>query len=191
MIYTEKDFQEDYDIRVDGQNYTYGRVFAMRAATGEGVAPFYHRRATLVAEAIKGLRDPSILVLGCGYGYLNISLNELGYTQVYGVEGSEYLKTSFEAEKLGESVIAWRDVFYLPGVISDLGQDKFEVVVTEDLINTFSELELTQIESAVGIYMVAGGTTVHILAEIPEAYTYIKDHTYISSRTGKLKVGGG
>lgn len=140
--------------------------------------PFYALRAAAIKAAFPSLSASSkILVAGCGYGYLLEELFALGLTGSYGCDGSTYAMTT---GKLGVSntvqLRLQQKNILVPNDMRDMrqfaglqGQNKFDLVITEDVLPCFTASE---VPTALANLRATGTNVAHIISCWEEfAYT--------------------
>ena len=115
--------------------------------------PFFARRALLLQDVVGMLRTQPLLVAGCGWGYLMVELEQLGFTEVWGLDASPYALERAERVLGGSERLIEGDVLEL--------DTSFPIVVSEDLLPC-----ATNASEAVAMHermVAASQTLVHIL----------------------------
>lgn len=102
--------------------------------------PMYAKNATLVSRFAKD-KNASILVIGCGYGYLNTELQKLGFVNVWGIDSSNYINETLEQEKaspinfvfgMGEDPEVAKELAIRSGIT------EWDLVVTEAVLESYN-----------------------------------------------------
>ena len=88
-------------------------------------------RASKFVELLNLRTNQKILILGCGFGWTVEALNNLGFNNVVGVDTSPYIHSELSNQYQGTS-----------DILTDEGNFKPQVVITEHLVESYSDAEL-------------------------------------------------
>jgi hypothetical protein len=155
VVWDQATYDLWYNGWVDGALVTYGRAHQYAEADGftpeqSGVA---RRRDFLIANAMPGLTATDrILVGGCGLGYLMARFRAAGYPNCWGIENSPHIESIKNVE--AEDATIWVvDDFTGGGRVRNklrtlTGDDEFDWVITEGLLESFDDAELPPYFSA-------------------------------------------
>ncbi len=92
--------------------------------------------------------NQKILILGCGFGWTVEALNNVGFNNVVGIDTSPYIHSELNNQYQGTS-----------DILTDEGNFKPQVVITENLIESYSDAELDTL-----LQKYAGVTLVHLVS---------------------------
>lgn len=95
---------------------------------------FFKTRANKIANLYPN-KETSILIAGCGFGYLVEELLELGYEKVYGFDASNYaldkVLSDFRYRVMKGNILYPQN---LQAICNFVGVDKFDLAITEDCL---------------------------------------------------------
>ena len=179
MAWTEADFQLAYRLRVrqpgaqdHGQIVGYGRRFAQQFQNPQtDTLDFYISRLQALLGSGVVTNNRSVLVVGCGYGFLLEVAIAFGLVleNVWGIDTSAYIHANKAVE--ADVAIASHILDYdltSPTILNDLkphigGNGKFNVVVTENVIETIPPAEVQVFLDACDNVQQGTGGVAHIV----------------------------
>jgi len=133
----------DYRERIY-RSYVQSRDTPLAPTTLSGLKPRLPYLRRLVTRHFPAERDATILELGCGHGILLYVLAEAGYKNARGVDDSPEQVAA--AKRLGIEGVTQSDVF---SALSSTPPASVDVVITFDLIEHFTKVEIIQLVDAV------------------------------------------
>jgi SAM-dependent methyltransferase len=133
-------------------SYVTARHDVNAPATLAGLRPRLPILRKLVRHHVPAEREVAILELGCGHGALLYALQQAGYKNLCGVDGSPEQVAA--AQRLGIARVQQGDVME---VLSATAGGVFDVVVAYDLIEHFTKAELIPLVDEVHRVLKPGG----------------------------------
>ncbi len=143
--------RHDYRSRIYGA-YVTARDSSLAPETLEGLRPRMPYFRQMIRRHFPADRDAAILELGCGHGALLYALQQAGYYNARGVDGSP--EQIAAAQRLGILGVEEGDVADSLGATADASLD---VVVAFDLIEHFTKNELIPLVDEVHRVLKPGG----------------------------------
>lgn len=134
-------FYRTRDLRPESPTYRqyitgYGKERFLAQGAPDHLGTFRARWAAVTSNLAIQTTD-TVLVIGCGFGYLIEAAQEAGYTEVYGLDSSPYVDSVKDVEASGNVIIVPDDV-RAPQVRNALqaatGYRTFDWVITEDVV---------------------------------------------------------
>ncbi len=142
---------QDYRLRIYGA-YVTARDSSLAPKALEGLRPRMPYLRQMIRRHFPENRDAVILELGCGHGALLYALQQAGYRNARGVDGSP--EQIAAAQRLGILGVEEGDVVDSLGATADASLD---VVVAFDLIEHFTKNELIPLVDEVHRVLKPGG----------------------------------
>lgn len=119
------------------QSYVHARQDPLAPASIAGLQARLHTHTAMMRRVGPPDRHASILDLGCGHGAVVQTLNQLGYANVRGVDGSPQQVEA--AHRLGIEGVTQGDILQ---TLAETGAEQWDAMVTFDVIEHFTKDEL-------------------------------------------------
>lgn len=158
LEYTERVWRALYRVTDgDGSTITYSRRLAEVFGQGD-VGGWIDPRIEALKEFIP--QDATVLVVGCGYGFLIERMMDLGWDDVWGIDSSSYIMKTLDSE--ADSRVAPRIAQGAVGA-ENIRQamrgfpDSFDYVIDEDAASAHRDNELPDFYAALeslGTYVI-------------------------------------
>jgi len=143
--------QNRYRQRIYGA-YVSGRSEVLAPDSIAGLAPRVPYLRRLVSRCMPTDRDVAILDLGCGHGAILYVLQQAGYSNARGVDGSAEQVQA--ATKLGIAGVSQGELMQ---TLHDTPDQSLDVVITFDVIEHFTKAELVPLVDEIHRVLKPGG----------------------------------
>ncbi len=158
-----------------GQRLGYGREMAeaVMAPGQPGLTMYEHRRDQLISLFSLSSQD-RILIGGCGYGFLIEVFRDAGYSSCWGIDDSPHVAANKASQARADIANEWvvndiRSGGQARNALRQLtGDDIFDWVITEQLLESFADAELPTVFGAADAVTAPGGSVIHLVVPLQQ-----------------------
>lgn len=147
-------------VRIGG----YDKAYFEYLGQGDHLVLFRERWAAITANLPIQTTD-TVLVAGCGFGYLISAAREAGYLETYGLDNSPHVAAHPEDVDPGVTICEYdlRGPQLLNELRQATGYRRFDWIITEDLVACFTTAEVQGWQGAIEAVLNPGQTGANIL----------------------------
>ncbi len=158
---TQADFDASYQVRIRDpahpqfhQKVGYGRLWAERSDdpydTQTGVLNRFVKRRDKLIQLFGLATSDRILVVGCAFGFLIETFKDGGFTNIWGIDNSDYIDTNKATETKTGVVLIKDDIDGVTTgkLTSTTGNGTFDWIIDEDILDSYEDNEMAPLLNA-------------------------------------------
>lgn len=128
--------------------------------------PQYEYRSRTLTGRLNAAKAASILIVGCGFGWVVEALTAAGFTNVWGTDVSAYIQSAKAAQSGVPARVLPHDANTAAGrkaIQTDTGNRTWLYIITEDVLPALTDSEATGLATALRGMLAPTGVLTHVL----------------------------